>query len=329
MPIASSAPSRAHTLAFAPDDAGVRAHRASPARTATARRMRQRWNVHGDVDARRDVTAVDVQAGSPAGQPSVSTRMSERHASTHEVVERRRREEAVPALERPDRSECGSSHSSGRRSSVSDALVEVRPELVASARCRGFAEPLARSAAPTRARTSSGITRARARGRRAARTSTPAPRRSGWSSCVIETRIDSARFASAQRRDLDDRRRRTSATPRKWPTMLAGRSNRECAPAARSAIDGDVAAVRSPDLPVARQPAPSSDRRCPSTVGVGREVAHRRAHLATYGTMRSGLRQASSRPSTCSVRPSASQPPMHTVRSRISASVNDAARRRA
>ena len=28
-------------------------------------------------------------------------------------------------------------------------------------------------------------------------------------------------------------------------------------------------------------------------------------------------------PSTCSVRPSASQPPMHTVRSRISASVYD------
>ena len=40
----------------------------------------------------------------------------------------------------------------------------------------------------------------------------------------------------AQRRRPRCRRASKSATPRKWPTSVTGRSNRECAPAARSAI---------------------------------------------------------------------------------------------
>ena len=58
----------------------------------------------------------------------------------------------------------------------------------------------------------------------------------GLPACVIDTRIDSRALGLAQRGDLEVDGASKSATPRKWPTSVAGRSKREYAPAARSAI---------------------------------------------------------------------------------------------
>ena len=205
MPIASSAPSRDQTRALAADDARVRAHR---------RRLREQPRLLDagaverarDVDARRDVSAVDVQRAHRG--PAERVDEDQRTARVDpEVVERRRRQESVPALERWDTRVCARATRRARATTRSARRSSTRTGT--SARCP---RPARRSAVDG---TDSGSNVAGLSASSCSRPSIGAHVHTSASKiasrpCFIDTRIDSARLVSAQRRDLDDRRRRSS-----------------------------------------------------------------------------------------------------------------------
>ena len=205
MPTASSAPSRAHTLL---------SHPTTPAFALDRRRLRVQPRLVDpgaverarDVDARRDVVAVDVQLHT-AGQPSVSIRISERHASTH-------RSSNVDAARTG--TSARSSGYAGVRSSHSSSSSRCRRARRSSPRTGSIGSMPASASAfggrrhRLRARTCAGLSASScSRPSIGAHVHTSASK-IGFVPVCIETRIDSARFGSAQRRDLDDRRRRTS-----------------------------------------------------------------------------------------------------------------------
>ena len=216
--------------ALAPDEAAGRARRPWPARTATARRAaRGGRRPRGRCSAR--CTSLRGWSRHAAGQPSVSSRITERHASTHgsSNVERGTKRYQSPAT------------------GVAGLAVLPVVDPASTGRSSKFVpEPEVRLDA-------------RARPSRSAVDAALGSGTSGISvtSCSrprdvadrpdhrVEDRLAALRHRDAdrlralglaQRRDLDVDAASKSATPRKWPTSVAGRSKRECAPAARSAI---------------------------------------------------------------------------------------------